>query len=202
MINRWMAVVLGAAVLAVPGTALAKGDHAKGKGHEKTHKVEKHAKKQGKKHAKKDKSAKKGKSYVFKGVYKSEGVVTVESGNSRVRKGGYIGEDVTFDLTTAKIVAGDSDGVAGISAADVKPGDKVLVQARLPRGTKAPVTDEPVAETSTDEPAAEEPVAEAAPAAIKARKLIVLSRPAAADDDAEAEDEQEDEVETEPTEGD
>ena len=32
MINRWMAVVLGAAVLAVPGTALAKGDHAKGKG--------------------------------------------------------------------------------------------------------------------------------------------------------------------------
>ena len=197
MINRWMAVVLGAAVLAVPGTALAKGDHAKGKGHEKTHKVEKKAKK----HGKKDKSAKKGKSYVFKGVYKGEGVVTVESGNSRVRKGGYIGEDVTFDLASAKIVAGDSDGVAGISAADVKPGDKVLVQARLPRGTKAPVTEE-VAEASTDEPAAEEPVADEAPAAIKARKLIVLSRPATADDDAEAEDEQEDVVEPEHTEDD
>ena len=193
-----MAVVLGAAVLAVPGTALAKGDHAKGKGHEKTHKVEKKAKK----HGKKDKSAKKGKSYVFKGVYKGEGVVTVESGNSRVRKGGYIGEDVTFDLAGAKIVAGDSDGVAGITAADVKPGDKVLVQARLPRGTKAPVTEEPVAEASTDEPAAEEPVAEEAPAAIKARKLIVLSRPATADDDAEAEDEQEDVVEPEHTEDD
>ena len=35
MINRWMAVVLGAAVLAVPGTALAKGDPAKGHGKEK-----------------------------------------------------------------------------------------------------------------------------------------------------------------------
>ena len=103
MINRWMAVVLGAAVLAVPSTALAKGDHAKGKGHEKTHKVEKHAKK----HGKKDKSAKKAKSYVFKGVYKGEGVVTVASGNSRVRKGGYVGKDVTFDLASAKIVAAE-----------------------------------------------------------------------------------------------
>jgi len=44
MINRWMAVVLGATVLAVPGSALAKGDH-KGKGHEKTHKVDNKAKK-------------------------------------------------------------------------------------------------------------------------------------------------------------
>ena len=113
MINRWMAVVLGAAVLAVPSTALAKGDHAKGKGHEKTHKVEKHAKKHGKK-GKKDKSAKKGKSYVFKGVYKGDGVVTVVSGNSRVRKGGYVGEDVTFDLSSAKIVAADTDGTPGV----------------------------------------------------------------------------------------
>ena len=186
MINRWMAVVLGAAVLAVPGTALAKGGDGKGKGHEKTHKVEKH----GKKHSKKDKSAKKGKSYVFKGLYKGDGVVTVVSGNSRVRKGGYVGEDVTFDLSSAKIVAGDSDGVAGVTAADVKAGDKVLVQARLPRGTKAPVTEAPAAESSTDDPLAEEPVADEAPAAIKARKLVVLSRPAPAGDDAEAGDEQ------------
>ena len=179
MINRWMAVALGAAVLAVPGTALAKGDHSKGKGHEKTHKVEKQSKK-----GKKDKAAKKAKSYVFKGVYKGEGVVTVASGNSRVRKGGYVGKDVTFDLASAKIVAADTDGVAGISAADVKAGDKVLVQARLPRGTKAPVTEEPTAESSTDDAVAEEPVAEEAPAAIKARKLVVLSRPAV-DDESE-----------------
>ena len=32
MINRWMAVVLGAAVLAIPSTAVAKGEHGKGKG--------------------------------------------------------------------------------------------------------------------------------------------------------------------------
>ena len=204
MINRWMAVALGALVLAVPSAAVAKGDH--GKEHSKKakshQKAEKHS---SKKRGKKDKAAKKGKSYIFKGVYKGEGVVTVESGNSRVRKGGYVGEDVTFDLSSAKIVAGDSDGVAGISAADVKVGDKVLVQARLPRGTKAPVTEEPVAEASTEEPVAEEPVveepvADEAPAAIKARKLIVLSRPAAADDDVEAEDEQENEVEPEHTE--
>jgi hypothetical protein len=173
MINRWMAVVLGAAVLAVPGTALAKGDHAKGKGHEKTHKVEKKAKKD---------KAKKAAQYNFKGVYKGEGVVTVSSGNSRVRKGGFVGTDVTFDLSAAKVVAADTDGVAGVTLADVKAGDKVLVQARLPRGTKAPkpVTEAPTATEATDEPAADE-----APAAFKARKLVVLSR--VADDGAEQE---------------
>jgi hypothetical protein len=176
MINRFMAVVLGAAVLAVPGTALAKGDHAKGKGHEKTHKVEKKAKKD-----KQAKKAKKPHTYVFKGVYKGEGVVTVESGNSRVRKGGYVGTDVTFDLASAKIVAADTDGVAGVTAADVKAGDKVLVQARLPRGTKAPVA-EPVAEEPAAEASTEEPVADEAPAAIKAKKLVVLSRPEVEDE--------------------
>ena len=40
MTNRWMAVVLGAAVLAIPGTAVAKGDH--GKGHAKKEKAEHH----------------------------------------------------------------------------------------------------------------------------------------------------------------
>ena len=145
MINRWMAVVLGAAVLAVPGTAVAKGDHAKGKGHEKTHKVEKKAKR--------EKKAKKPKTYVFKGIYKADGVVTVVSGNSRVRNGGYVGKDVTFDLSAAKLIVADTDGVPGVTAADVQAGDVVLVQARLPR------------------------VAEEAPAAIKARKLVDFTHP-------------------------
>ena len=187
MIKRWMAVVLGAAVLAVPGTALAKGDHAKGHGKEKGErhqKAEKHGKKD--KRAKKDKHAKKPKSYVFKGVYKGDGVVTVTSGNSRVRKGGYVGQDVTFDLSKAKIVAADSDGVAGVSAADVKAGDKVLVQARLPRGTKAPVP-APAEETTEATATTEEPVVDEAPAAIVARKLVVLSRPAAEDEASEQE---------------
>ena len=186
MINRWMAVVLGAAVLAVPGTAVAKGGHGNGHGGKAKHEKAEHQKSH--KHGKKDKAAKakKGKSYVFKGVYKGDGVVTVTSGNSRVRKGGYVGQDVTFDLSKAKIVAADSDGVAGVSAADVKAGDKVLVQARLPRGTKAPVP-APAEETPEATATTEEPVVDEAPAAIVARKLVVLSRPAAEDEAPEAE---------------
>jgi hypothetical protein len=172
MINRRMAVVLGAAVLAVPGTALAKGDHGKhkSKSHEKSHK-------HGAKHEKK---APKGKTYIFKGVYKGAGVVTVAKGNSRVRKGGYVGQDVTFDLSQAKLVVADTDGVPGITVADVQVGDEVLVQARLPRGSKAPVVEAPAATESTEEPAADE-----APAAIKARKLVDKTRPPVEDDDAD-----------------
>ena len=87
--------------------------------------------------------------------------MTVSSGNSRVRKGGYVGQDVTFDLSKAKIVAADSDGVAGVSAADVKAGDKVLVQARLPRGTKAPAPAAP--EAPAEAAASEEPVGRRGP---------------------------------------
>ena len=180
MKNRWMAVVLGAAVLAVPGTAVAKkDDSAKGKD-KAAAKVEKREKK-----AKKDKSskAKKPVTFVFKGVYNGEGVVTVAKGNSHVRKGGYVGQDVTFDLSTAKLVVADTDGVPGITPADVQVGDQVLVQARLARGTKAPEpaeAEEPVAEEST-----EEPVGEEAPAAIKARKLVDKTHPPVEDDDAE-----------------
>lgn len=186
MKNRWMAVVLGAAMLAVPGTALAKGDHGKGHGKETAEqhrKAEKHGSTHGESHSKKDKAAKKGKTYVFKGVYKADGVVTVSGGNSRVRKGGYVGQDVTFDLSKAKIVAADSDGVAGVSAADVKAGDLVLVQARLPRATKAP-------EAPVEAAASEEPAGEDAPAALVARKLVVLSQSAAEGDDSPEQPEQ------------
>ena len=180
MTNRWMAVVLGAAVLAVPGTAVAKGDHGKGHGkakHEKAehHKSHEHGKK-GKQH-KASKKAKKPKNFVFRGVYKGDGVVTVVSGNGWVRKGGYVGKDVAFDLSAAKLIVADTDGVPGVTAADVQAGDVVLVQARLPRGTKAPA---PVATDAApvEAAASEEPVVDEAPAAIVARKLVVLSRPA------------------------
>jgi hypothetical protein len=176
MINRWMAVVLGAAVLAVPGTALAKGDHGKAKQDKaEHHKSHKHGKKD-----KASKKAKKPKTYIFKGVYKGDGVVTVAAGNSRVRKGGYVGQDVTFDLSAAKLVVADTDGVPGVTAADVQVGDAVLVQARLPRGTKAPVeeTPAPTAEASGDEQPVEE-----APSAIKARKLVDFTHPPVSDDE-------------------
>ena len=191
MINRWMAVVLGAAVLAVPGTAVAKGDHAKGgkdKASEKSHK-------HGSKHEKKAKKAK-AVTFIFKGVYKGEGVVTVAKGNAHARKGGYVGTDVTFDLSTAKLVVADTDGVPGITAADVQAGDVVLVQARLPRGTKAPVAEEtaPTATESTDEAVTEE--APAAADAIKARKLVDKTHPPVKSED---ESEDKDEVAAAPT---
>jgi len=177
MINRCIAVALGAVALAVPGTALAKSDHAKkDKASEKSHK-------HGSKHESKPK---KGKTYIFKGVYKGDGVVTVAKGNSRVRKGGYVGQDVKFDLSAAKLVVADTDGVPGITAADVQDGDVVLVQARLPRGSKAPVAEEP-AETddTTATESTEVPVAEEAPVsdAIKARKLVDKTHPPIKDSD-------------------
>ena len=176
MINRWMAVVLGAAVLAVPGTALAKNDHAKSgkdKASEKSHK-------HGSKHEKK---AKKPVTFVFKGVYKGAGVVTVAKGNSHVRKGGYVGQDVTFDMSAAKLVVADTDGVPGVTVADLQVNDVVLVQARQARGTKAPVVvpadDTAAASTETEEA----PVADEAPSAIKARKVVDKTHPPVSDDD-------------------
>lgn len=47
---------------------------------------------------------------------------------------------MAFDLTEAKLTVADTDGVAGVSAADLRAGDVVLVQARLPRGGEAPAT--------------------------------------------------------------
>jgi hypothetical protein len=163
MSKRMIAVVLGATVLAVPGTALAGTGHAKDKVAKHEHKTTK---------GKKDKpsKAKKAVTFVFKGVYKGEGVVTVQSGNAHAKKGGYVGKDVTFDLASAKVVAAEFDNVAGLTAADLQVGDQLLVQARLPRGTKAPVAGEEGAE----------------PAAIVARKVIDKTHPPVDDEAAPA----------------
>jgi hypothetical protein len=161
--KRMIAVVLGAAALAVPGTAVAGPGNGKDKAADKVTKQER----------KKDKSskAKKAVTFVFKGVYKGDGVVTVQSGNAHTRKGGYVGKDVTFDLASAKIVAAEFDNVPGLTAADLQVGDQVLVQARLPRGTKAPA-------------AAEEGAEPVEPAAIVARKVIDKTHPPVEDVEA------------------
>jgi hypothetical protein len=112
--RRTLIVALGVAALAVPAGAMAnhKEGHApKGKGQAKTHNV----------------------AYVFKGTYAGEGTVTVTGGNSRVRKGGFIGETVTFDLADAKVVVADTNGDSANDLNDVQVGDKVVVKARLPR---------------------------------------------------------------------
>ena len=72
--------------------------------------------------------------YVFKGTWNAaDGSVTVKHGNNHVRKAGLIGQNVTFDLTGAKLVVTDTDGDGSKTSADIKDGDKVVVKARLPR---------------------------------------------------------------------
>jgi hypothetical protein len=72
--------------------------------------------------------------YVFKGTWNAaDGSVTVKHGNHHVRKAGLIGQNVTFDLTGAKLVVADTDGDGKKTTADIKDGDKVVVKARLPR---------------------------------------------------------------------
>ena len=176
MNKRFLVAALGAAALALPATAAAGGNgHAKGP--DKAAKHERAAKKD--KKAKKDKGskAKKAVSYVFKGVYKGDGVVTVAKGNAHVRKGGYVGKDVTFDLSAAKLVVADTDGVPGITLADVQAGDKVVVHAKQARGTKAPVEETETEETTEAEASGDDAAEVEAPAAIKARKLVDQTHP-------------------------
>ena len=123
MNKRIMVAALAAATLAVPTVALA--DSGKGKGQEKqTTKV--HGK------AKQPKKV----MFVFKGKFSAPGTVDVTSGNSHVRKGGFVGQAITFDLANAKVVAADTNGDQKVDVTDVKDGDVVLVQARVAKRTK------------------------------------------------------------------
>jgi hypothetical protein len=112
-IRRNLIVALGLAALAVPAAAVAKqGDNnGKAKGHANTHSV----------------------AYVFKGTYAGASSVEVKSGNSRVRKGGFVGDTVAFDFSTARIVVADTNADSQRNLDDVQVGDKVLVMSRLPK---------------------------------------------------------------------
>jgi hypothetical protein len=114
-------IALGVALLAFPAGAVAEhGDsHGKAKGH---------ANGKGKGQAKPHTVG-----YLFKGFYAGDGMVDVKRGNAHVRKGGFIGETVEFDLSAARLVVRDTnaDGKRGIE--DVEEGDWVLVKARLDR---------------------------------------------------------------------
>jgi hypothetical protein len=144
MNQRIITAVVAAAALAVPTAAVAKPDH--GKHHEK--------------HAAKSHGKTKKVMFVFKGTF-TAGAVDVTSGNAHVRKGGFVGQSVTFDFADAKIRAADTNGDQQVDVTDVKDGDKVLVQARVARRTTfADVTD-----------------------AIPARKLVDKTNPRVDDDD-------------------
>jgi hypothetical protein len=116
---------IGAAAIS-PAVAAAHPGHGNGKGQQ-------HAQSHGKAkpHAV---------TYVFKGTWNAAaGTVTVKGGNSHVRKAGFVGQDVQFDLTGAKVVVRDTNGDGHRNASDLMDGDRVVVTARLPRsGAGAP----------------------------------------------------------------
>jgi hypothetical protein len=119
-------VVLGtAAALAAPAAAVAKkGGHSK---HSNSHSLE------AKSHSKKAKGQSKPKQFVFKGVVASVTgdvvTVSVKKGNGRGRRA--VNQDVAFDVAGARVIAADTNTDGSVNAADVKVGDRVLVQARL-----------------------------------------------------------------------
>ena len=122
MTSRITVAALAAAALALPAAATA--DPGNGKGPEK--KAE-HV--TGKKQAKTV-------TYVFKGTFSATGTVTVASGNAHVRRGGYVAQAIDFDFANAKVVGVDANGDQKVDVTDVAEGDKVLVQARLTKGTE------------------------------------------------------------------
>ncbi len=115
MSTRFLVAAVTAAALAVPAAAVAQP--GKGKG------AEKHAKVNGKKTKKV--------TFVFKGTFTAPGTIEVLAGNAHARKGGFVGETITVDLASAKLVVADTNADAKLDVADVKDGDLVLVQARL-----------------------------------------------------------------------
>ena len=70
--------------------------------------------------------------YIFRGTWKAaDGSLTVTGGNAHVRKAGFVGQSVKFDLTKTRFVVADTDGDGSRTLADVKDGDQVLVGAQV-----------------------------------------------------------------------
>lgn len=108
-----MLVAIGVTALAVPAYAAAKPGNGHANGHGKPHDV----------------------MYILKGTYGDGGVVSVSHGNGHVKHAGLVGtDDVTVDLSAAKVTVADTNADGTADASDVLVGDKVLVQARLPKG--------------------------------------------------------------------
>ena len=119
--NRILAALAAAAVIAFPAAAAAKSGADRGPG-----KPGEHAE------SKRPKVA----TYEFKGlvVAVGDGAVQVEvtHGNSRGRR--FKGQTLTFDVTKARLSVADANGDGNRDLADVAAGDRVNVQAKLPRG--------------------------------------------------------------------
>jgi hypothetical protein len=127
MDTRIVAAALAAAALVVPTAAVADSGHRKS--------VEKKAAKKETKAKHKGKNAKKV-TFVFRGTFTAPGTVDVVAGNAHVRKGGFVGHQVTFDFASARVVVADTNADQKVDLTDVKDGDLVLIQARAIKGTE------------------------------------------------------------------
>jgi hypothetical protein len=85
----------------------------------------------------KGKGKAKGVTYVFKGTYQGADSVAVDHGNTHVKKAGLVGQTVTFDLATAKIVGADNNADGKRDVSDVASGDRVVVKSKMPRSGPA-----------------------------------------------------------------
>jgi hypothetical protein len=101
-------VAIGIAALALPAYAAAKP----GNGHGKPHNA----------------------MYILKGTYGDGAIVSVDHGNAHAKRAGLVGTDVALDISAAKITVADTNADGTADASDVLAGDRVLVQARLPKG--------------------------------------------------------------------
>jgi len=72
--------------------------------------------------------------YNVKGTYAGDGVVSVAKGNSAVKKAGWKGQDITFDLSQADIRTEDNNADGQETLDDVAVGAPVRVKARLAKG--------------------------------------------------------------------
>jgi hypothetical protein len=124
-----IAIAAGAAALFLPAAASADPGHGRGK--DKSAAAES-VTTHGKGAAKKAKKV----TFVFKGTFTADGTVTVSSGNAHVRRGGFVRQSVAFDLSGARIVVADTNADQTLDLADVQAGDRVVVKARLAKGTK------------------------------------------------------------------
>ena len=121
MNTRVLVAAVAAAALAVPAAAVAQPGKGKDKGAEKPAKVV----------GKKTKKV----TFVFRGTFTAPATVEVLAGNAHARKGGFVGQTITVDLASAKLVVADTNADGALDVTDVKDGDRVLVLARIAKGT-------------------------------------------------------------------
>jgi hypothetical protein len=141
--------VLGAAALAIPAAALADPGHGSGHGPATAPgQVKKQTATSGSHHSPPAKG--RGRNLVFKGILKAVDTtantvtLTVSGGNHAAKA--FKGQDVTFDVSKARIRAADSNANGTPNElADVKVGDHAVVHVHLAKGT---ATSQPLAARS------------------------------------------------------